>query len=157
MSSAIAGPVSDPLILARQRTALLAAAWGRRPRILLTPLQHRAVFPVKALAVQLADVGFDVDLFTVPQQPREAARMAIENDVHAIGVPASDEDLACLQAALADGAATDILIVAWAAKGAMDGLPAGVLQLAFGPETKTAESALLILDRLHPSSFILHP
>lgn len=149
MSSALSSPLADPMTLARQRTASLAAAWGRRPRILLTPLQHRAVFPVKALAVQLADLGFDVDLFTAPQQSREAARMAVENDVHAIGVPARGDDLVDLQAALADGAA-DILIVAWTANQSMAELVDGVVQLAFGPESMTAGSALLLLDRLHP-------
>jgi len=157
MSSASSGPASDPVTLARHRTALLAAAWGRRPRILLTPLHRRAAFPVKALAVQLADFGFDVDLFTAAQQPEEAARMAVENDVQAVGVPGTDDQLARLNRALAAAGAADILITAWTDR-EVDGTGMDtILHLGFGPEARTAESVLLLLDRLHPSSFILHP
>ena len=40
----------------------------------------------KVIATAFADLGFDVDVGPLFQTPREAARMAIENDVHVLGV-----------------------------------------------------------------------
>ncbi len=40
----------------------------------------------KVIATAFADLGFDVDIGPLFQTPREAARMAVENDVHVLGV-----------------------------------------------------------------------
>ena len=64
-----------------------AAAAGRRPRIMIVKLgQDGHDRGAKVVATAFADLGFDVDVGPLFQTPAEAARQAIENDVHAIGV-----------------------------------------------------------------------
>jgi len=59
---------------------------GRRPRILIAKMgQDGHDRGSKVIASAFADLGFDVDVGPLFQTPREAARMAAENDVHAIG------------------------------------------------------------------------
>ena len=60
---------------------------GRRPRILIAKMgQDGHDRGAKVIATAFADLGFDVDVGPLFQTPREAARMAIENDVHVLGV-----------------------------------------------------------------------
>jgi methylmalonyl-CoA mutase len=60
---------------------------GRRPRILIAKLgQDGHDRGAKIVATALADLGFDVDIGALFQTPDEAARQAVENDVHAVGV-----------------------------------------------------------------------
>ena len=60
---------------------------GRRPRILMAKMgQDGHDRGVKVIATAFADLGFDVDVGPLFQTPREAARMAVENDVHVLGV-----------------------------------------------------------------------
>ncbi len=64
-----------------------AAAEGRRPRIMVAKLgQDGHDRGAKVVATAFADLGFDVDVGPLFQTPEEAARQAIENDVHAIGI-----------------------------------------------------------------------
>lgn len=71
----------------RKRTADFEKKTGRRPRILLSKMgQDGHDRGVKVIATAYADFGFDVDLGPMFQTPEEAARMAIENDVHLVGV-----------------------------------------------------------------------
>jgi len=64
-----------------------AAADGRRPRIMIAKIgQDGHDRGAKVVATGFADLGFDVDIGPLFQTPEEAARQAIENDVHAIGV-----------------------------------------------------------------------
>ena len=71
----------------RKRTADFQKKTGRRPRILLSKMgQDGHDRGVKVIATAFADFGFDVDLGPLFQTPEEAARMAVENDVHVIGV-----------------------------------------------------------------------
>jgi methylmalonyl-CoA mutase len=64
-----------------------ALAEGRRPRILIAKLgQDGHDRGAKIIATALADLGFDVDIGALFQTPEEAARQAVENDVHAVGV-----------------------------------------------------------------------
>ena len=64
-----------------------ARAEGRRPRVLIAKLgQDGHDRGAKIVATALADLGFDVDIGPLFQTPEEAARQAIENDVHAVGV-----------------------------------------------------------------------
>jgi len=60
---------------------------GRRPRILIAKLgQDGHDRGAKIIATALADLGFDVDIGALFQTAEEAARQAMENDVHAVGV-----------------------------------------------------------------------
>jgi len=60
---------------------------GRRPRILVAKMgQDGHDRGAKVIATAFADLGFDVDVGPLFQTPREAARMAAENDVHVLGV-----------------------------------------------------------------------
>ncbi|MGD9536548.1 MAG: methylmalonyl-CoA mutase [Alphaproteobacteria bacterium] len=64
-----------------------AKAEGRRPRMLVAKLgQDGHDRGMKVIATAFADIGFDVDIGPLFQTPEEAARDAIENDVHVIGV-----------------------------------------------------------------------
>ena len=63
------------------------AAEGRRPRMLVVKLgQDGHDRGMKVIATAFADLGFDVDVGPLFQLPAEAARMAVDNDVHVIGV-----------------------------------------------------------------------
>ena len=60
---------------------------GRRPRMLVVKLgQDGHDRGAKVIATAFADIGFDVDIGPLFQTPEEAARQAIENDVHVVGV-----------------------------------------------------------------------
>jgi methylmalonyl-CoA mutase len=78
----------DPkFVEARRRAEEFAGAEGRRPRILVAKLgQDGHDRGAKVIATAFADLGFDVDVGPLFQTPREAARMAAENDVHVLGV-----------------------------------------------------------------------
>ena len=60
---------------------------GRRPRMLVVKLgQDGHDRGAKVIATAFADIGFDVDIGPLFQTPQEAARQAIENDVHVVGI-----------------------------------------------------------------------
>ncbi len=60
---------------------------GRRPRIMIAKMgQDGHDRGAKVVATGYADIGFDVDIGPLFQTPAEAARQAVENDVHALGV-----------------------------------------------------------------------
>ncbi len=64
-----------------------AAAAGRRPRLLVAKLgQDGHDRGAKVIATAFADLGFDVDVGPLFQTPAEAARQAVENDVHVVGI-----------------------------------------------------------------------
>lgn len=64
-----------------------AATEGRRPRIMVAKMgQDGHDRGAKVIATSFADLGFDVDIGPLFQTPEEAARQAVENDVHIIGV-----------------------------------------------------------------------
>ncbi len=64
-----------------------AAMDGRRPRIMIAKMgQDGHDRGAKVVATGYADIGFDVDIGPLFQTPAEAARQAIENDVHILGV-----------------------------------------------------------------------
>jgi methylmalonyl-CoA mutase len=72
---------------ARSMADDFAAQEGRRPRILVAKVgQDGHDRGAKVVATAFADLGFDVDVGPLFQTPREAARMAVENDVHVVGV-----------------------------------------------------------------------
>ncbi|MFI5322325.1 MAG: methylmalonyl-CoA mutase, partial [Thermodesulfobacteriota bacterium] len=72
---------------ARELADEFAELEGRRPRILVAKMgQDGHDRGAKIIATSFADMGFDVDIGALFQTPKEAARMAVENDVHIIGV-----------------------------------------------------------------------
>jgi len=72
---------------ARELAEEFASLEGRRPRILMAKLgQDGHDRGAKVIATAFADMGFDVDVGPLFQTSREAARMAVENDVHVLGV-----------------------------------------------------------------------
>ena len=78
---------SEVIEAVRKRTAEFAEKHGRRPRILVTKMgQDGHDRGYKLISSAYADMGFDVDISPMFQTPAEAARMAIENDVHVVGV-----------------------------------------------------------------------
>ena len=71
----------------KQEIEAFAEAHGRRPRVMIAKLgQDGHDRGAKVVATALADLGFDIDIGALFQTPEEAARQAIENDVHAVGV-----------------------------------------------------------------------
>jgi methylmalonyl-CoA mutase len=72
---------------ARELTNEFAELEGRRPRIMVAKLgQDGHDRGAKVIATAFADLGFDVDIGPLFQTPAEAARQAVENDVHILGI-----------------------------------------------------------------------
>jgi methylmalonyl-CoA mutase len=72
---------------ARKKADEFAKLEGRRPRIMIAKMgQDGHDRGAKVVATGYADVGFDVDIGPLFQTPKEAAKQAIENDVHILGV-----------------------------------------------------------------------
>jgi methylmalonyl-CoA mutase len=72
---------------ARDLTDKFAKKEGRRPRIMIAKMgQDGHDRGAKVVATGYADCGFDVDMGPLFQTPAEAARQAVENDVHVLGV-----------------------------------------------------------------------
>ena len=73
--------------MARQQADEFAELEGRRPRILVAKLgQDGHDRGARIIATAFADLGFDVDIGPLFQTPAEAARQAVENDVHILGI-----------------------------------------------------------------------
>jgi methylmalonyl-CoA mutase len=71
----------------KQKVEDFAELQGRRPRMLVVKMgQDGHDRGAKVIATAFADLGFDVDVGPMFQTPEEAARQAIENDVHVVGV-----------------------------------------------------------------------
>jgi methylmalonyl-CoA mutase len=88
ISGVYASEYSDNAVIdaIRKRTTDFMEKEGRRPRILLTKMgQDGHDRGIKVVATAFADLGFDVDISPMFQTPEEAAKMAVENDVHLVG------------------------------------------------------------------------
>ncbi|MDJ0782987.1 MAG: methylmalonyl-CoA mutase [Desulfosarcinaceae bacterium] len=88
ISGVYAAEFGDDSVIAtlRKRTEAFLEKQGRRPRILLTKMgQDGHDRGIKVIATAYADLGFDVDISPMFQTPEEAAKMAVENDVHIVG------------------------------------------------------------------------
>jgi methylmalonyl-CoA mutase len=133
----------------------LAQREGRRPRLLVVKLgQDGHDRGAKVIATAFADLGFDVDVGPLFQTPEEAARDAIENDVHVVGVSsqaAGHKTLVPeLVAQLRKQGADDILVVVGGVIPAQDYdelRDAGVAAI-FGPGTNIPDAAREILQLL---------
>ena len=140
---------------ARELADRFAALEGRRPRILVAKMgQDGHDRGAKIIATGFADLGFDVDIGPLFQTPEEAARQAIENDVHIIGISslaAGHKTLIPeLIKKLGELGADNVTVVAGGVipKRDYDYLrDAGVSQI-FGPGTVLSEAAEAILLRL---------
>jgi methylmalonyl-CoA mutase len=129
-----------------------AAEEGRRPRMLVVKLgQDGHDRGAKVIATAFADIGFDVDVGPLFQTPEEAARQAVENDVHVIGVSSQAAGhktlVPQLLAALKKEGADDILVVCGGVIPPQDYdalLAAGVAAI-YGPGTNIPHAASEIL------------
>ena len=100
----------------QQEVDAFAASEGRRPRMLVVKLgQDGHDRGAKVIATAFADIGFDVDIGPLFQTPDEAARQAIENDVHVVGVSSQAAGhktlVPQLVEALRAGGAAEIIVV----------------------------------------------
>jgi methylmalonyl-CoA mutase len=133
----------------------LTALEGRRPRIMIAKMgQDGHDRGAKVIASSFADLGFDVDMGPLFQTPEEAAKQAIENDVHVLGVSslaAGHKTLVpAVIAALAQQGRPDIMVVAGGVIPQQDYdflYEAGVFGI-YGPGTKIALAAKEILNLL---------
>jgi methylmalonyl-CoA mutase len=139
----------------RKRTEQFQANEGRRPRILVTKMgQDGHDRGIKVIATGFADLGFDVDISPMFQTPAEVARMAVENDVHVVGVSSQVAGHKTLVPQLLEALKTEggdeILVVVGGIippadyKFLYDGGAAGI----FGPGTPVTESANQVMDAL---------
>jgi len=132
-----------------------AADEGRRPRLLVVKLgQDGHDRGAKVIATAFADIGFDVDVGPLFQSPAEAARQAIENDVHIVGVSSLAAGHKTLVPQLVDElrkmGGDDILVVCGGVIPVQDYeflTRAGVAAL-FAPGTNIPQAAAQILDLL---------
>ena len=142
---------------ARKLTAEFARREGRQPRIMIAKMgQDGHDRGAKVVATGYADCGFDVDMGPLFQTPAEAARQAVENDVHILGVsslaaghktliPQVIEELKKL-------GREDIMVTAGGVIPAQDYdflYRAGVAAI-FGPGTRIPVSAIKMLELLTP-------
>jgi methylmalonyl-CoA mutase len=137
-----------------------AAAEGRRPRILVAKLgQDGHDRGAKVIATAFADLGFDVDIGPLFQTPEEAARDAIENDVHVVGVSSQAAGHKTLVPQLveqlrAQGARDVVVVVGGVVPaGDYDFLKANGVSAVFGPGSNipraAAEILALVRERRH--------
>jgi methylmalonyl-CoA mutase len=129
---------------------------GRRPRILVAKMgQDGHDRGQKVIATAFADLGFDVDIGPLFATPAEAARQAIENDVHIIGVSslaASHLTLVPdLKAELERQGGGDVMIVVGGVipPSDYDALMASGATAIFGPGTNIPEAAASLIRRLN--------
>jgi methylmalonyl-CoA mutase len=139
----------------KRRVETFAESEGRRPRMLVVKMgQDGHDRGSKVIATAFADIGFDVDIGPLFQTPIEAARMAVENDVHLVGVSslaAGHKTLVPqLIEELKNAGAGDILVVCGGVIPPQDYdflLKAGVAAV-YGPGTNIPKAAGEVLDIL---------
>lgn len=140
---------------AKQLADEFAKKEGRRPRIMIAKMgQDGHDRGAKVVATGYADVGFDVDIGPLFQTPAEAAKQAIENDVHILGVSSLAAGHKTLVpqviSALKEYGREDIMVVVGGVIPAQDYqflFDAGAVAV-FGPATKISEAAIKILEIL---------
>jgi methylmalonyl-CoA mutase len=132
---------------------------GRRPRILVAKMgQDGHDRGQKVIASAFADLGFDVDIGPLFQTPEEAARQAIENDVHIVGVSSLAAGhltlVPALREALESHSRGDIMIVVGGVIPPQDypELYAAGAKAIFGPGTPIADAAIDLLQKLGAST-----
>jgi methylmalonyl-CoA mutase len=148
--------MSSDVVRAQKLVEAFETNDGRRPRILIAKLgQDGHDRGQKVIATAFADLGFDVDIGPLFATADEAARQAVENDVHIIGV----SSLAAghltlvpeLRAALAKEGREDIMIVVGGVipPGDYDALFASGAKAVFGPGTNIPQAAADLIGKLN--------
>ncbi len=140
---------------AKQLANVFAEKEGRRPRIMIAKMgQDGHDRGAKVVATGYADVGFDVDIGPLFQTPAEAAKQAVENDVHILGVSSLAAGHKTLVPQVIEELKTygreDIMVVVGGVIPAQDYqflFDAGAVAV-FGPGTKISEAAIKILEIL---------
>ncbi len=129
---------------------------GRRPRILIAKMgQDGHDRGQKVIASAFADLGFDVDIGPLFQTPEEAARQAVENDVHVVGVSSLAAGhltlVPALKKALAEEGREDIMIVVGGVVPPQDydELYKSGAAAIFPPGTVIAEAAIGLIGKLN--------
>jgi methylmalonyl-CoA mutase len=140
---------------AKQLADAFAKKEGRRPRIMIAKMgQDGHDRGAKVVATGYADVGFDVDIGPLFQTPAEAAKQAIENDVHILGVSSLAAGHKTLVPQVIEElkkyGREDIMVVVGGVIPSQDYqflFDAGAAAV-FGPGTKISDAAIKILEIL---------
>jgi methylmalonyl-CoA mutase len=140
---------------AKQLADEFAKKEGRRPRIMIAKMgQDGHDRGAKVVATGYADVGFDVDIGPLFQTPAEAAKQAVENDVHILGVSSLAAGHKTLVPQVIEElkkyGRQDIMVIVGGVIPAQDYqflFDAGAVAV-FGPGTKISEAAIKILEVL---------
>jgi methylmalonyl-CoA mutase len=140
---------------AKQLADTFANKEGRRPRIMIAKMgQDGHDRGAKVVATGYADLGFDVDIGPLFQTPAEAAKQAVENDVHILGVSSLAAGHKTLVPQVIEElkkyGREDIMVIVGGVIPAQDYqflFDAGALAV-FGPGTKISEAAISILEVL---------
>lgn len=140
---------------AKQLADAFAKKEGRRPRIMIAKMgQDGHDRGAKVVATGYADVGFDVDIGPLFQTPQEAAKQAVENDVHILGVSSLAAGHKTLVPQVIEElkkyGREDIMVIVGGVIPAQDYqflFDAGAVAV-FGPGTKISEAAISILEVL---------
>jgi len=146
---------NDKFREARELADKFAKKEGRRPRIMIAKMgQDGHDRGAKVVATAYADMGFDVDIGPLFQTPEEAAKQAVENDVHILGISslAGSHKTLVPQVIneLKKHGREDIMVIVGGVIPAQDYdflYKTGVAGI-FGPGTKIAEAAIKILNIL---------
>jgi len=140
---------------ARELADKFAEQDGRRPRIMVAKMgQHGHDRGAKVVATGYADLGFDVDIGPLFQTPAEAAKQAIENDVHILGVSSLAAGHKTLVPQVIEELKKhdreDIMVIVGGVIPSQDYqflFDAGAVAV-FGPGTKISEAAIQLLEIL---------
>ena len=140
---------------AKQLADTFAKKEGRRPRIMIAKMgQDGHDRGAKVVATGYADVGFDVDIGPLFQTPAEAAKQAVENDVHILGVSSLAAGHKTLVPQVIEElkkyGREDIMVIVGGVIPAQDYqflFDAGAVAV-FGPGTKISDAAISILEVL---------
>ncbi|MDI9257178.1 methylmalonyl-CoA mutase [Flavobacterium sedimenticola] len=140
---------------AKQLADAFAKKEGRRPRIMIAKMgQDGHDRGAKVVATGYADVGFDVDIGPLFQTPQEAAKQAVENDVHILGVSSLAAGHKTLVPQVIEElkkyGREDIMVIVGGVIPAQDYqflFDAGAVAV-FGPGTKISDAAIQILEVL---------
>ena len=137
----------------KQKVEQFADDHGRRPRMLVVKMgQDGHDRGAKVIATAFADLGFDVDVGPMFQTPVEAARQAIENDVHVVGVSSQAAGHKTLVPKMIESlksqGAGEILVVCGGVipPKDYDELTAQGVAAIFGPGTNIPDAAATVLD-----------
>ncbi|EDP70289.1 methylmalonyl-CoA mutase [Flavobacteriales bacterium ALC-1] len=140
---------------ARTLADIFAEQDGRRPRIMIAKMgQDGHDRGAKVVATGYADVGFDVDIGPLFQTPKEAAKQAVENDVHILGVSSLAAGHKTLVPQVIEELKAygrdDIMVIVGGVIPKQDYqylFDAGAVAV-FGPGTKISDAAIQILEIL---------